>query len=127
MVPDSEIDCAYAQRWTVRVTATTCDGREREKLIASPKRDPGKPLMRPALDDKVSRLATCSGGARDEEMVPPIARIWRLREMRAVEKLINKTICYRILKRINIMSYKILRNIRKSVVDCAGLHRRCCA
>jgi hypothetical protein len=127
MVPDSEIDCAYAQRWTVRVTATTCDGREHEKLIASPKRDPDNTLTRPALDDKVSRLATCSGGARDEEMAPLIARIWRLREMRAVEKLINKTICYIILKRINIMSHKILRNIRKSVVDCAGLHRRCCA
>lgn len=77
---DPAVDSAYPKRWFGHVSVTTCDGRELDQRIESPKGDPDNALTRAELEDKALRLAAFTGGATAAEMQSVIARIWKLHE-----------------------------------------------
>jgi 2-methylcitrate dehydratase PrpD len=77
---DPEVDQAYPQRWLGRIQVTTRDGRVLRHAIDEPRGDPGNTLDRPALEDKLHRLARFSGAASPAEVEELIARLWALHE-----------------------------------------------
>jgi 2-methylcitrate dehydratase PrpD len=80
MTLDPEVDRAYPKRWMGHVSVVTCDGRNFDQRITSPKGDPDNALMRAELEDKAMRLSAFTGGASAEEMRKIIRRAWRLHD-----------------------------------------------
>ncbi|MGE0556039.1 MAG: MmgE/PrpD family protein [Gemmatimonadales bacterium] len=89
MALDSEVDAAYPERWIGKVTVTTTDGRSLEGRVDDPKGDPGNPLTRTELVDKVERLAAYREGARPDEVASLLETIWRLPEVATVPRLLG--------------------------------------
>jgi 2-methylcitrate dehydratase PrpD len=88
MVLDSEVERAYPKRWLGRVDVTTRSGQILHGAIDDPKGDPGNPLSRAELEDKLRRLVRFSGSATAAEAQGLIARIWRLRDLPRVGALL---------------------------------------
>ncbi|OJW52435.1 MAG: 2-methylcitrate dehydratase [Candidatus Accumulibacter sp. 66-26] len=84
---DAEVDAAYPQRWLGRVDVATTDGRILRGALDEPKGDPGNPLDRAELEDKMRRLARFSGAACAAEIDALIARLWQLHAAPAVGDL----------------------------------------
>ena len=87
MALDAEVDGAYPQRWLGRVEVATTDGRVLRGALDEPRGDPGNPLSRPELEDKMRRLARFSGAASAADVDALIARLWQLHAAPAVGDL----------------------------------------
>jgi 2-methylcitrate dehydratase PrpD len=87
MALDPEVNAAYPRRWIGKVTVETTDGRRVEGRIDHPKGDPGNPLSRDELVEKVTRLAAYAGGATDDEIGRTLGTVWRLDQVDPVPRL----------------------------------------
>jgi len=84
---DPDIDRAYPDRWSGRVTVTTYDGRVLQGYIEAPRGDPGATPTRRELEDKFGRLARFSGAVSDEEAQQLLRSVWRVRHLSSVGAL----------------------------------------
>jgi SNF2 family DNA or RNA helicase len=66
------------ERWNVKVTVTTTDGRVLAGRVDEPKGDPGNTLSRQEITDKAMRLAAYSGGAKPEAMRRAVTALWQV-------------------------------------------------
>ena len=78
MVFDAEVDSEYPARWIGLVDVTTSDGRTFTAREEVPRGDPGNPLSRAEIEEKVRRLAAHSGAASPEEVAALAKRVWSL-------------------------------------------------
>ena len=85
---DAQVDAAYPQRWTARVSVRTVDGRELQGRVDEPEGDSGNPLSRAELQAKALRLAQYGGAATDAEMASAFAQIWNLASLGKVGRLL---------------------------------------
>ncbi len=81
MVPDPEIDRAYPARWIGKVTVETTDGRILRGRVDEPRGDPGNPLTRAEIEEKVQRLADFTGAATPAEVESVFAKVRELTRM----------------------------------------------
>jgi len=88
MVLDEEVDAAYPQRWSGKVSVRTTDGRTLQGRVAEPKGDPGNTLSRAEIEDKARRLAAYGEAANAAEMDAVITRIWALADWSRVQTLL---------------------------------------
>ncbi|WP_420541941.1 MmgE/PrpD family protein [Rubrobacter calidifluminis] len=87
MVLDPEVDEAYPGRWIGLVDIRTKDGREVTSRVDVPKGDPGNPLSRAEIEEKVRRLAA-HGGTREEVAERLVRFAWNLHEEDGVGPLL---------------------------------------
>jgi 2-methylcitrate dehydratase PrpD len=86
---DEEVDAAYPRRWIGKVTLRTKDGRELHGRVDEPKGDPGNTLSREEITRKALQLAAFSGGAREEEMLGTVERLWHVAEWPSMTPLLR--------------------------------------
>jgi 2-methylcitrate dehydratase PrpD len=89
MALDAEVDSAYPQRWIGKVTVHTTDGRVLTGRVDEPKGDPGNTLSRPEIEAKALSLGTYAGAATETEMRALIQKIWGLRKLDKVGRLLG--------------------------------------
>jgi 2-methylcitrate dehydratase PrpD len=78
MVPDPEIERAYPARWIGKVTVETTNGRALHGRVEEPRGDPGNPLTRAEIEEKVQRLADFTGAATHAETESVFAKVREL-------------------------------------------------
>ena len=78
MVLDPEIERAYPARWIGKVTVETKAGRVLHGRVEEPRGDPGNPLTRPEIEEKVLRLAAFTGAATPAETESVFAKVREL-------------------------------------------------
>jgi 2-methylcitrate dehydratase PrpD len=88
MVHDDEVEAAYPARWIAKVEVETTDGRTFTGRVDVPRGDPGNPLTRAEIADKVHRLAAWSGAATPAEVEALCARIDAIATVPAVGLLL---------------------------------------
>ncbi|MEK1933024.1 MAG: MmgE/PrpD family protein [Pararhizobium sp.] len=89
MARDDEVDSLYPRHWVGKVSIRTVDGRELSYRVNEPKGDPGNPLTREELEAKAVRLAAFREGAREDEMLKFISRIWNLERLEDIAALLR--------------------------------------
>jgi 2-methylcitrate dehydratase PrpD len=89
MALDAEVDSAYPQRWIGKVTVRTTDGRVLTGRVDEPKGDPGNTLSRPEIEAKALSLGTYAGAATETEMRALIQKVWGLRKLDKVGRLLG--------------------------------------
>jgi len=80
MIVDPQIDRMYPGRWASDVEVLCRDGRKFRSRIEVPKGDPGNPLSRSELIEKVELLSGHAGGATPAEVRRFTGDIFRLHE-----------------------------------------------
>ena len=89
MVFDPEVDEAYPERWIGLVEIETRGGETVTSRVEVPKGDPGNPLSRTEIEDKVRNLIAFGGGSPDEgERI--LELVWRLEEQPHVGHLLPR-------------------------------------
>jgi 2-methylcitrate dehydratase PrpD len=91
MVFDREVDAAYPERWIGLVEVETVGGERLTSRVEVPKGDPGNPLSRPEIEDKLRRLVAFGGGASPAEAERVIDLSWNLDQEAAVGRLLLGT------------------------------------
>ena len=78
MVLDPEVDAAYPERWVGLVDIETRSGDRFTARVEEPKGDPGNPLSRAELEEKVRKLVAYGRAASAQETERIMSRAWDL-------------------------------------------------
>lgn len=89
MILDPEVDAVYPARWIGKVEVRTVGGRRCCARVDVPKGDPGNPLSRAELEEKVIRLAQFRQAASEREVRDLFPRIFDFENQVTVGRLLS--------------------------------------